>query len=285
MNQSEHYQDHWIRLLGAILWAHFIKTIGYSERLFEMFMERGYFTDIAAGTVITLFIWEIIRQTSMRLDRYYDWLEATLMRSLLQSAFGIGLPALAIFFILFLYFRYVFGVSIFDTPWLQVEYRVALLFVLMINGYYLGRYFYHRFRMAEQQLAAVAVPVEPVPGSVAVQSLIAVKGAKNIPVPVQDIAYCYVRDENYFLHTADGQSFMIEHTLDELEALLPAGAFFRLNRQMIAHWKACSAFKNITNGKLEVSLHPAYSEPVIVSQKKAAVFKDWLVNRQSNLTP
>jgi hypothetical protein len=280
MNQP--YPDHWIRIIGAVLWAHFIKAIGYSESLFELFMERGYFTDIAAGTIITLLIWEMIRQASRRLDRHYDWLEATLMRVLLQAALGIGLPALALFFVMLLYFRYVFGVSIFDTPWLQVEYRVALLFVLMINGYYLGRYFYHRFRMAEQQLAAaarpVASPVEPGPGTV-VQSLIAVKGAKNIPVPVADIAYCYVRDEHYFLHTSGGQSFMIDHTLDELDALLPTGAFFRLNRQMVAHWKACSAFKNIENGKLEVSLQPAYPEPVIVSQKKAAAFKDWLVNR------
>jgi hypothetical protein len=58
----------------------------------------------------------------------------------------------------------------------------------MINGYYLGQYFYFRFRLAEQQataLEAIRTPMLPgleeTPAAPAIQSLIAVKGAKNIP--------------------------------------------------------------------------------------------------------
>jgi len=280
------YKDHWIRISGAVLWAHFIKSLGYRESLFEMFMEPVYFVDILAGTGISLLIWELIRQVTSQLDRHYDWLEHTLMRTFLQLLLGTALPGLVVFFIMFLYFKYFIAVSIFETPWLLIEYRVTFLFLFMINGYYLGHYFYFRFRLAEQQvtaLEAVRPPIltglEETPAAPAIQSLIAVKGAKNIPVPVENIAYCYVRDENYYLKTFDEQQFMIPHTLDELETMLPAAIFFRLNRQLVAHFKACAAFKSIENGKLELTLKPSFPEPVVVSQKKAATFKEWLVSR------
>jgi len=280
------YKDHWIRISGAVLWSHFIKSLGYRESLFEMFMEPGYFVDILAGTGITLLIWELIRQMTSWLDRHYDWLEHTLMRTFLQLLLGAALPGLLVFFLMFLYFKYLISVSIFETPWLLIEYRVTFLFLFMINGYYLGHYFYLRFRKAEQQSTALEAAFRPhtVTGqeelpSAPVQSLIAVKGAKNIPVPVENIAYCYVRDENYYLKTFDEQQFMIPHTLDELESMLPVANFFRLNRQLVAHFKACAAFKNIENGKLELTIKPPFPEPVVVSQKKAAAFKEWLVSR------
>ncbi len=280
------YKDHWIRISGAVLWAHFIKSLGYSESLFQMFVEPGYFTDILIGTAITLLIWEVIRQATVWLDRHYDWLEHTLMRTFLQLLLGAVLPGLLIFFLMFLHFKYILQYDIFKTPWLVVEYRVTFLFLLMINGYYLGHYFYLRFRQAEQALSAALQPVVPIaapppeePVTLVVQSLIAIKGAKNIPVPVENVAYCYVREEQYYLKTFDDQQFMIDHTLDELEDMLPAANFFRLNRQLVGHFRACAAFKNIENGKLDITMKPAFHEPVVVSQKKAAAFKEWLVSR------
>lgn len=282
----EYYQDHWIRFIASVFWAHFIKALGYSESLFEMFLEQGYFTDIVFGTLITLLIWESIRQTTILLERRYDWLEHTLARTALQVALGIVAPALLLFFIMLLYFRYAFGMSILDTSWLLIEYRVSVLFMVVVNGYYLGRYFYMRYRRAEAQLmaqstpgdspAARPLPETPVP---AVQSLIALKGARNIPVPVENIAYCYLQDGHYFLRTFEEEHLMIDHTLDEIESLLPPASFFRLNRQTLAHWKACAAFKSIAGGKLEVTLKPAHTAPVIVSQKKAAILREWLVSR------
>ena len=279
------YKDHWIRACGAVLWAHFIKSLGYKDSLFEMLMEPGYFPDILVGTGITLLIWELIRQITMWLDRHYDWLEQTLMRTFLQLLLGIALPGLLVFFLMFLYFRYILSFNIFETPWLLIEYRVTLLFLFMINGYYLGYYFYLRFRLAEQRSAALeafrapGVMEQETAVAAPIQSLIAVKGAKNIPVLIDNIAYCYVRDETYYLKTFDEQQFMIPHTLDELETMLPATNFFRLNRQLVAHFKACAAFKNIENGKLQLTMKPAFPEPVVISQKKAAMFKEWLVSR------
>lgn len=280
------YKDHWIRVCGAVLWAHFIKSLGYKESLFETLLEPGYFTDTLVGTGMTLLIWEMIRQITMWLDRHYDWLEHALMRTFLQLLLGVALPGLFIFFMMLLYFKYILNFNIFETSWLLIEYRVTLLFLFMINGYYLGYYFYLRFRLAEQQSAVVKTLHQPVIpeqetalAATPIQSLIAVKGAKNIPVLIDNIAYCYVRDETYYLKTFDEQQFMIPHTLDELETMLPATNFFRLNRQLVAHFKACAAFKSIENGKLELTMKPLFPEPVIISQKKAAAFKEWLVSR------
>ena len=58
--------------------------------------------------------------------------------------------------------------------------------------------------------------------------------------------------------------------------LLEETLFFRANRQFIINLKAFHYFTNEENGKLEVQLIPEHNDSVIISQKRAPVFKDWL---------
>jgi DNA-binding LytR/AlgR family response regulator len=155
----------------------------------------------------------------------------------------------------------------------------------MMNCFYLAYYFYQRFRQAEsalqtlqhQLVAPQAVVNTPAAGNTPV--IIATKGSRQVPVPVEEIAYCFLQDDIYYLKTFDEQQLMSNETLDELANLLPASQFFRINRQTLANAKACASFRSIANGKLEVILQPSMPEAAIVSQKKAAAFKNWLVNR------
>lgn len=106
--------------------------------------------------------------------------------------------------------------------------------------------------------------------------MIAVSGNKNIPIPVENIAYFY-KDGNYItLNTFQSETYLLNHTLDELMKFLEASMFFRANRQFIINLKACHYFTNEENGKLQLHLLPEYSDDVIVSQKRAAAFKEWL---------
>jgi DNA-binding LytR/AlgR family response regulator len=127
-------------------------------------------------------------------------------------------------------------------------------------------------------------PVEPqtmaiTPAASSMLVIIATKGSRQVPVPVEEIAYCFLQDDIYYLKTYDEQQLMTNETLDELANLLPASQFFRINRQILANAKACASFRSIANGKLEVMFQPSMPEPATVSQKKAAAFKSWLVNR------
>ena len=73
-----------------------------------------------------------------------------------------------------------------------------------------------------------------------------------------------------------GEDFYIGQSLDEMQQLLPEKLFFRLNRQMLAHRDTCRAYHLLTYGKLGAELVPPFKSEVIVSQKRAAAFKDWM---------
>jgi DNA-binding LytR/AlgR family response regulator len=61
-----------------------------------------------------------------------------------------------------------------------------------------------------------------------------------------------------------------------LVRLLDESIFFRANRQFIINIKACHYFTNEENGKLALQLIPTHKEEVVISQKRASAFKEWL---------
>ena len=75
------YPDIWIRIIGSIFLAHFIKTLGYSDSLWEIVMEPAYFIEVLIGGAINFCIWSLIRLISIWLDARYDWLENSMMRA------------------------------------------------------------------------------------------------------------------------------------------------------------------------------------------------------------
>lgn len=280
------YPDIWIRLIGSIFLAHFIKILGYAGSFWKMMMDPSYFLEVLLGALINFGVWSWVRWISIRLDARYDWLAQPTLRGFLQMALGFALPALLSFFIMYFFFIYITGENIFSSNWLYDEYRVVLFYMFMMNAFYLGYYFYQRFRALEIQLAtrntmatesilATSSPIPLVQNNVII---LATKGSRQIPVPAEDIAYCFLQNDIYYLKTFDDQQLMTSEPLDELTNMLPSTQFFRLNRQFLANAKACASFRSIANGKLEVNLQPVFSEPVIVSQKKAAAFRAWLLN-------
>lgn len=282
--QTHSYPDFWIRLIGSLFLAHFIKILGYTISLWEIVLQANYFPEVLLGGLINFGVWTAIRWVSIRLDERYDWQQQPLLRAFLQAAAGFVAPMLLSFFTMYVFFGAVVKESIFDSTWLYVEYRVVLFYLAMMNLYYLGYYFYQRFRQLEQELSShkihppSPVKVEPQTSSAGVPLIIASKGARQVPVPTDEIAYCFLQNEIYYLKTFDEQQLMATQTLDELATILPSNQFFRINRQILANARACASFRSIANGKLEVTLLPPLPEAVIISQKKAAAFKQWLVN-------
>jgi hypothetical protein len=266
------YPDFWIRLVGSIFVAHFVIFLGVDTPFLKSAKTPLYWLDLSIGTLITFLSWSLIRQVWIRLDRKFDWFEQTKLRFYWQLMFGVFGPALVILGLMLLYFRVAFQVSLFKDPWINNEYRVCLLLLLLFNGYYLAYYFVKHLKTV-QQTPNKAAPKPEIEFS---PSVLAQKGKLQISIKVQDIAYFYLKEDIYFLKTTDNQQYIISTNLEELSSKLNPGQFFRINRKFLAHIQACKAYKAIENGKLELSLHPPVPEAVIVSQKKAASFRDWI---------
>jgi two-component system LytT family response regulator len=102
------------------------------------------------------------------------------------------------------------------------------------------------------------------------------QGEQLLPLGAAEAAWFLSRNEVTTLVAADGRRYVVEYTLEQLEALLDPALFFRLNRQVIAQLPAVRRLHPHFNGKLLVDLHPAPSEDVLVSREKASALKAWL---------
>ena len=102
------------------------------------------------------------------------------------------------------------------------------------------------------------------------------QGEQLLPLPVAEAAWFLSRHETVTLVATDGRRFVLDYTLEQLEALLDPARFFRLNRQLIAQLPAVRRLHPHFGGKLLVDLHPAPTEEILVSREKAPALKAWL---------
>lgn len=101
-------------------------------------------------------------------------------------------------------------------------------------------------------------------------------GEQLIPISQDQVAYFYTANELACLVGRDGRQYLVDYTLEELEALVDPLHFFRLNRQFIAQVTAIQKIHTYFNGKLKVELRPETAQEVLVSREKAPAFKSWL---------
>jgi DNA-binding LytR/AlgR family response regulator len=78
-----------------------------------------------------------------------------------------------------------------------------------------------------------------------------------------------------FIRNFDGQQFIADENLTELESQLNPETFFRVNRKYIAHIKAIDRFKP-DNGKVRIFLKPEVKEEIHVSKESAPAFRTWV---------
>ncbi|GAB3692170.1 LytTR family DNA-binding domain-containing protein [Spirosoma flavus] len=127
------------------------------------------------------------------------------------------------------------------------------------------------------QLATPTNQTEPVVEQPIARTRFLVKqGQRLIPVGIDEIAYFFTRNRLSFVQTRDEHEWMLDYNMDELATMLDPKRFIRLNRQVIAEVRAIEKVHIHFNGKLKISLTPAFDEEVMVSRDKAAEFKTWL---------
>lgn len=104
------------------------------------------------------------------------------------------------------------------------------------------------------------------------------KGSELLSIPTEQIAYFYASQKVVCLVSKEGQRFVVDPSLSEIERKLDPELFFRLNRQILAARDAIGKVKSYAKSKLLVDLLPAFQEDVVVSQETLAQFKAWMDN-------
>ncbi|WP_426060211.1 LytR/AlgR family response regulator transcription factor [Hymenobacter sp. B1770] len=116
----------------------------------------------------------------------------------------------------------------------------------------------------------------PRPGKPYKSRFLVRQGEQLLPLPAAEAAWFQSRNGITTLVAADGRRFVVDYTLEQLEALLDPALFLRLNRQVIAQLSAVRRLQPYFSGKMAVYLHPAASEEVLVSREKTGAVKAWL---------
>ena len=144
------------------------------------------------------------------------------------------------------------------------------------------------FRQAqkgEDVSAAGGVPgatPEAVPGSVPAgrhrEKFLIRLNDRIVPVSVHDIAYFYSEAKNSYIVTRAGKTFVLDDSLDTIEAALDPKAFFRISRGAIIADNVIDSASKLLGGRLRLSLKPGIpaGTDLTVSRARADAFLAWL---------
>lgn len=101
------------------------------------------------------------------------------------------------------------------------------------------------------------------------------KGTEFIALTLDEIAYFFTDHRIVFVRNFEGQQFIVDKNLAELESDLDKRKFFRINRKYITHISAIEKFRP-DNGKIRVFLKPEMKEEIHVSKETAPEFRSWI---------
>jgi DNA-binding LytR/AlgR family response regulator len=101
-------------------------------------------------------------------------------------------------------------------------------------------------------------------------------GEKIQSVPIEEIAYFFSEERVTFLQTQSGKKYVIDSTLEQVEAQVDPSSFFRLNRKYLSHVEAIEEVLTYSNSRLKLKLRNCPDTDILISREKVGEFKDWL---------
>ncbi|QMU30818.1 LytR/AlgR family response regulator transcription factor [Adhaeribacter radiodurans] len=283
----------WLKICASLLLGLFIATLGRDENLFYLLSQLWYMQDLLFASFATFLLIQYLAVITNYSFRHQELKASAVLQ---QTVLGLLVPVILISGMVQLYYKLAYSPEEFNQNYYRYEFPVIVFILVLLNLVFS----YLKLQPRVQVITTPGSPTTPntnitvpepkpappaIPSSTAnlepVKTVIVEHGFKNIPIPVQDIAFIYKEEEFLGLKTFAGNTYRVSQSLDGFYQQLPPYLFFRVNRQFIINRRACKAFVPEQFGKLSVELLPAYKAPVTISQKKAAIFKNWIAEHQN----
>ncbi len=150
---------------------------------------------------------------------------------------------------------------------------IISVWFFVINGIYIGLHYYNEWQQSEARRREE--------NRRQAEGFFVKLGNKDIQLGFAELAGFYVDGDYVLACTMEGRKYYLDQSLDKLEQKLPAGLFFRLNRQFLLHRQLIAGFERAENGKINVLLQNEsgpFPPKIAVSRTKAPAFKNWFVN-------
>ena len=111
------------------------------------------------------------------------------------------------------------------------------------------------------------------------KSFLVFKQNKYTTVQTDQIAFIHIRNEATSIMTLQQQEYAIDPSMDQVQNLLSAKQFFRLNRQYLVNFSAIKEVEHYFGRKLFVKLVIPSPEQLLIGKEKTTAFLTWLENR------
>lgn len=95
-------------------------------------------------------------------------------------------------------------------------------------------------------------------------------------ISIEEIECFYSENKGTYIHTIDNRDYLIESTLEVIEAGINPKEFYRVSRKFIVPLKAVKEIQVYSNSRLKIILPTYKDDEVIVSRERVNNFKAWI---------
>ncbi|MGB7527269.1 LytR/AlgR family response regulator transcription factor [Sphingobacterium cellulitidis] len=95
-------------------------------------------------------------------------------------------------------------------------------------------------------------------------------------IAVDEIECFYSENKGTYAYGTGNTSYLLDQSLEQIEAMLDPRQFFRISRGTIINIKSITSISVHTSSRLRVQLQHFPSDELIVSRERVNDFKDWL---------
>ena len=257
-------------IIVFILLIPIINTINYFITYTNISFNLYFFTTFLIDTLQGYLAWLLIRFVILRLEKRYPLEDFSWKRLLSQLAFTciLGLSVIVLL-------TELLNAMVKDTPVPNNFYThdifIYLIWILVINGIYIGMYYYHVWKTSaanlhkEQTLKSVGISLKI--------------GNKNTKIPLSDVHGFYVEDGSTYIIDQQLKIHLMDNSLDGIEKKVSDKMFFRVNRQFLLKRNSILSYRRIGDGKLllTIALGNSFPSEITMSRLKAPAFKKWFM--------
>lgn len=265
-SENVKYRDTLFRFLLPLPAAHYSLAINEPEPFLEIIQLPNYPLLLVQSWLFVFILVNIIYFATVYLDKKIPWHKFKVKRLIWQIGIGVVFPSFLGLFLATAFFR-INGVDIFETNYLKLEWWFSILFILIVNCYYIIYHFVSLLAELKKKETTVA-PVK-------INDLIYLKGSHSVKLAENDIAVFFHKDGLNFARTFEGAQYLVERPLSEIILAVNSFQFFRISRSLIVNRDTISSFTPASSGRLCLFLNSIENEDIYVSQRNAKEFKSW----------
>ncbi len=95
-------------------------------------------------------------------------------------------------------------------------------------------------------------------------------------ISIDEVECFYSENKGTYIHTLDNRDYLIDATLEVVEAEINPKDFYRVSRKFIVPLKAVKEIQVYSNSRLKIILPTYKDDEVIVARERVSDFKEWI---------